>query len=266
MHPFIKEIESIPSSAFRFSICTMVTDKAEYEEMVDSFLKAGFDQASCEYLYIDNSIENKYDAYEGLNRFLSIAAGKYIILCHQDILLNHDNRSKLEQCIEDANQKFPDWALLGNAGGISIKRNASKIVSADGKIHQEEKLPAEVKSLDENFILIKKAANLGLSHDLNGYHLYGTDLCLIAGVIGYKAYVIDFLLTHKSFGNPGKDFYSLKNAFIRKYKGAFGGKFIRTTITKVFIGGSSFKSIIYNSKTVFKLISLYHKILSKPSR
>jgi hypothetical protein len=231
----------------------------EYREMISSCLEAGFGQADCEYLYIDNSAGNKYEAYEGLNKFLSSAKGKYIILCHQDILMNHDKRAKLEQCIEEMENKFPDWALLGNAGGVRIKWIASNIEDDLGKISHEKNLPLEVKSLDENFILIKKDANLGLSHDLRGYHFYGTDLCLIAGILGYKAYVIDFLLTHKSSGNPGKEFYRLKHDFIKKYKRALGGKFIQTTITKVFIGGSFFKSIIYNSRPAFKLAAIYQK-------
>jgi hypothetical protein len=265
MQSFTREIDSLPASDILFSICTLVTNKEEYTEMVDSFLKAGFDQESCEYQYIDNSTRNKYDAFYGLNRFLSMARGKYIILSHQDILLSHDNRSKLEQCIEEVNLKFSDWALLGNAGGISIGRNASKIVSADGKINQEENLPAQVTSLDENFIVVKKEANLGLSHDLKGYHLYGTDLCITAGVLGYKAYVIDFLLTHKSFGKPGKDFYQLKKGLIKKYKKAFSDKFIQTTITRLFISGSSIKAILYNSKPVFKLVAIYQKLCRQSS-
>ena len=53
-------------------------------------------------------------------------------------------------------------------------------------------LPAKVHTLDENFIVVRRAANLSLSHDLDGFHLYGTDLCLIADVLGGNRYVIDF--------------------------------------------------------------------------
>jgi hypothetical protein len=263
MHSFPKEIDSVDPYPLKFSIGTLVNNKAEYEEMVSSFLKAGFGQSDCEYLYIDNSVGNKYEAYGGLNKLLSAARGKYVILCHQDVLLNYDNRLKLEQCIKEMENKYPDWALLGNAGGVRIKWIASKIADVNGKINHEKNLPLEVKSLDENFIVVKKDANIGLSHDLKGYHFYGTDLCLIADVLGYKAYLIDFLLTHKSVGNPDNRFYKLKQDFIKKYKTAFGGKFIQTTITKLFIGGSLFKSLVYNSKPAFKLVSLYYKILGK---
>jgi hypothetical protein len=260
MHSFVHEIDTVKKHSFKFSICTLVTNQEEYNEMVDSFKKAGFDEKFCEYIFIDNSKKNKYDAYKGINRFLSLAQGEYIIICHQDVLLNFDKIEKLEKCIEEMNQKDLNWGLLGNAGGMHYKRNASKIANGAGKIHEEGPLPAQVSSLDENFILVKKEANLSLSHDLSGFHLYGADMCLIARVIGYKAYVIDFLLTHKSYGNADRSFYDLRTLFIKKYKTAFQGIFIQTTITKFFISGSSLKSSVYNTKLVQKLVNLYWKV------
>jgi hypothetical protein len=155
----------------------------------------------------------------------------------------------------------PDWGLLGNAGGIHFKKNASKIANAHGKINEEGPLPALVNSLDENFILVKKEANLSLSRNIKGYHLYGTDMCTIARTIGYKAYVIDFLLTHKSYGNADHSFYDLKLAFLAKYKNAFSGLFIQTTITRFYLSGSCLKSYLYNTKLVLKLVNLYYKFL-----
>jgi hypothetical protein len=239
----------------------MVTKEDEYNEMINSFKNAGFDESFCEYLFIDNSKVNKYDAYKGINRFLSVAGGEYIILCHQDILLNFDRIDKLQKCIEEMNTLDPSWGVLGNAGGIHLKKNASKIANGNGIINEEGPLPHQVQCLDENFILVKKEANLALSSDIKGYHLYGTDICLIARALGFKAYVIDFLLTHKSYGNADRSFYELKTAFLNKYKEAFSGLFIQTTITKFYLTGSSFKSYLYNTKMVLKLVNLYYKIL-----
>ncbi|HEY0896855.1 MAG TPA: hypothetical protein VGE15_09920, partial [Sphingobacteriaceae bacterium] len=81
-YPFIKRITKDESYSFRYSVCTLVTRLSEYYEMVGSFIEAGFSKDQCEYLYIDNSSENTYDAFGGLNRFLQEAKGKYIILCH----------------------------------------------------------------------------------------------------------------------------------------------------------------------------------------
>ena len=50
-----REIAISAPAKFRYSICTLVTRPEEYAEMVESFVGAGFDSASCEYLYINNS-------------------------------------------------------------------------------------------------------------------------------------------------------------------------------------------------------------------
>ena len=61
--------------------------------MLQSFFSQGFDEEICEFIYIDNSTQNTFEAYAGLNRFLREAKGKYIIICHQDILLNEHGRT-----------------------------------------------------------------------------------------------------------------------------------------------------------------------------
>jgi len=253
------EIDSIPISQIKYSICTLVTNKLEYEEMVASFINAGFDPAFCEYLYIDNSNQNKYDAYSGIAKFLQLAKGKYILLCHQDLIANFDRIEKLERCIEEISHLDPQWGILGNAGGATIKKNVYSIAYPDGKLQNDGPFPVKVKSLDENFLLLKKEANIGISRDLKGFHLYGTDLCIIAGILGFNCYVIDFLLTHKSYGNPDRTFFQLKSEIISKYKRAFQGSFIRTTITTLYISGSSLKSKVYNTKLIIKLVKFYHK-------
>src|SRR6185437_1409186 len=154
----------------------------------------------CEYLYIDNSTQNKYDAYAGLNKFLLEAKGKYVILCHQDILLNYDNIDVLEQRIKEIDNLDPNWAILANAGARNIKDIIFKITEDDLVTKQSGKTPARVKSVDENFMLVKRSANLALSANIKGFHLYGADICIIAGVLGYSAYVVEFNLLHKSRG------------------------------------------------------------------
>lgn len=253
------EIDSVTPPSIKYSICTLVRNKMEYDEMVNSFVNAGFDPAFCEYLYIDNCKQNKYDAYSGIAKFLELAKGKYILLCHQDLIANYDKIEKFEKCITEISKLDPYWAILGNAGGATIKKNVYRIAYPDGKIINDTPFPIKVNSLDENFLVIRKDANIGISRDLKGFHLYGTDLCIIAKVLGFNCYVIDFLLTHKSYGNPDQSFFQLKADLISKYKKAFAGHYIRTTITTLFISGSSFKSKIYNTKLIIKLVKFYHK-------
>src|SRR4051812_3634479 len=113
-----KEIDQIKEGAIKYSICTLVNDMSEYAIMVNSFKEAGFRAEFCEFIYIDNSKGNKFDAYSGLNKMLSKVSGKYIILCHQDIELKFDNLTVLEKRIQEVTEKDKDWAVLSNAGGL----------------------------------------------------------------------------------------------------------------------------------------------------
>ena len=183
----------------KYSICTLLTEKDQYADALTSFRDAGFIEPDCEFLYIDNTTTNKYDAYAGVNQFLQKARGDYIILCHQDLVLHADNRNKLDQLIDEVSLLDNNWALLGNAGGIVPGKQAyhlTEYTDEDKHYLRRGKFPARVYSLDENFIIVRKSANLSISHDLEGFHMYGTDLCMIARILGYSAYVIDFHLWH----------------------------------------------------------------------
>jgi hypothetical protein len=248
---------------YRYSICTLVSKPQEYIEMIESFKKAGFKDDFCEYLYINNSQGNKYEAFAGINKFLLEAKGKYIILCHQDILLNQDNLDILEQRINEINNIDSHWAIIGNAGAVSIKNIVYRITEPANGFQQRGQVPAKVQSVDENFILVKRSANLVLSKDLNGFHLYGTDLCIIADILGYTSYVVHFNLLHKSKGNANKEFYKIKKDLIRKYKRAFKGRYIQTCITNFYISDSKFKNFFYTSGFAMFWARQYFKIKTK---
>jgi hypothetical protein len=110
-----------------FSICTLVTNMNEYQEMIDSFVASGFNEMNSEFLFINNSQKNTLDAYEGIRHFLLSSQGCYIIICHQDILLRYDNIEILLQRLKELEEIDPDWAVAGNAGGIGIGQLALKI-------------------------------------------------------------------------------------------------------------------------------------------
>ncbi|HEX3384281.1 MAG TPA: hypothetical protein VHS53_03790 [Mucilaginibacter sp.] len=228
--------------------------------MRNSFRDSGFHEDICEYLYIDNSRENTYDAYDGINRFLRAAKGRYIILCHQDILLGDRTIDELRAKIADIDSKDPRWAILSNAGGINLKYTAMHVIQKSGNVLHEPLLPLKTETVDENFIVVKSEANLALSADLSGFHLYGTDICLVADILGYSSYVIDFLFIHKSDGNADKRFYGLKTEFIKKYRRAFRSRFIGTTITRFCVSGNRFWNAVGNTGVVLFFARQYFKI------
>ena len=245
---------------YLFSVCTLVSNLDEYNEMLGSFIKAGFTEDTCQYLFIDNTATNTFDAYKGINRFLREAAGKYIIICHQDILLDYDKAEDLVKRIEEVEAADPDWAILGNAGGINLKYLSLYVVQSSGPMLFETNFPVKTMTLDENFLVVKNSANLSLSNNLSGFHLYGTDICLIADVLGYNAYVIQFKLLHKSLGNADETFFNLESQFIQKYNKALRPRFFRTPFTRFYVSGSRFKTWLNNSSLIMFFARKYYQL------
>ncbi len=260
---FVKTITSEKEYKFRFSICTLVTNPAEYSEMLASFIAAGFDTGFCEYLCVDNSNTNTLDAFAGINRFLREAKGEYIIFCHQDIILHDHGLEFLDLRILEMNGIDPKWAVLSNAGGINFKYLAAHLTQGSGNQLLETLLPLKAHSVDENFMLVKASAGLSISNNLKGFHLYGTDICILAEILGFTAYVIEFNLTHKSDGNADHHFKKLRLELMQKYRRALRGRFMSTTITRFYISGNRFGFWFFNTSIMLFLVRQYYKFFRR---
>jgi hypothetical protein len=262
---FIKKINK-PVYNYKYSVCTLVTRREEYQEMLNTFIQAGFTTDICEYLIIDNSEVNIMDAYKGINSFLQNATGEYLIICHQDILLTETSTKLiLDQRIEEMTDLDPAWGVLGNAGCIDrlYKYQVIKIAYPDGFVDYKGTMPQPVCSVDENFIVVKNKANLSLSNDIGGYHLYGLDLCIVAKLLGYSAYVIDFLLIHKSKGNVDQSFHDIRDRIKMKYTEFMKGRYINTTITRFYLSGSKVKNTLFDTWLFWRVLKTVEKIKYK---
>lgn len=251
------DVNDLPSYQLKYSICTLVTDLVEYEEMKNSFLQNGFND--CEFLIADNSKGNQFNAYQAIRKFYTTAQGQYLIICHQDIIIK-SKVSQLEQCLTVLNNKHPLWAIAGNAGGKHIKGVVKNLINHDNSISTYTPLPVRVYSVDENFIVVDKQKFSSISNDMTGFHFYGTDMCLLADIQGYESYVIDFMLHHKSSGNFNADFFEQKNKFQTKYTRALRGRFIESTCARLFLSGNKLKNYFYNSTFVFFCVKTFYKL------
>lgn len=213
----------------RFSFGTLVTDHSQYAAMRKSFEARGFCEDDCEYLIIDNSAGNVADAYSGVRELLNRARGDYVVICHQDIVAI-DDRARLEACLAELDARDETWAVAGNAGG-TIDRLYIRISDRSGPDQNAGPFPAKVMSLDENFFVVRRDARLSLSNDLSGFHLYGTDICLHAEILGLSAYVISYHVRHDGTGAMGADFDTCKSAFQARWSEAFRERRLRTTCT-----------------------------------
>lgn len=222
-----------------FTIATLVNDMAQYGAMRQSLSSGGFGYRDCEYLYIDNTGADQISAYRGLDAMLSAARGRYVILCHQDIRLLADTRATLEQRLAGLDTLDPDWALAGNAGGVAPGVLALRITDPHGDDQHVGRLPSRVTTLDENFIVVRRAARIGFSRDIDGFHFYGADICLHASIAGYNAYVVDFHLRHLSAGKKSAAFDTCLDAFRAKWEAALAPRWVQTTCALLRVDGGS---------------------------
>jgi hypothetical protein len=220
-----------------YTIGTLVTDWTLYDKMKLSMRERGFGD-DCEFLSIDNSVTNQHDAYSGLNCILSEARGRRIILCHQDVELVDDGREQLDQCLSRLEEIDPAWAVAGNAGCDGFHTIYLCVSGAEGT-YRSPSLPRRVSSLDENFLVIRSEARLSFSRDLAGFHMYGADICMMADILGWTAYVISFHLAHYGEGRMGEAFSDCEVAFVAKWRRALRHRQMQTTVVHLLLVGEN---------------------------
>lgn len=248
--------KSINQTRFKFSICSLVTDFELYDCLFQSFQNNGFSE-NCEFLYIDNSKENNFDAYSGIRHFINCANGEYIIICHQDIELIEQNYNDLVNIIENLNNIAPNWGIAGNAGYDEKRNLAIRISDRFGYNQYFGPLPRKVTTLDENFLIIPNNAKLMPSIDLKGFHLYGTDLCIQAHIKGQSAWVIDFHLFHRCGKlRIDQSYFQCLKQLEDKYNKTFSTRWLITTCSHVFLSSSKFELFLMRLKRLPKKIRL----------
>jgi hypothetical protein len=210
-----------------FHICTISNDPAQYAAMRKSFLAAGFDEERCEYTLLDNSKENRYEPYSAFNQVKATSRAKYLIFCHQDVFADRGyGYTELVNALEELSKIDPQWAVAGNSGVNPRYQFATRITDHLNSIYWTGTLPENVCTIDENFMVINNALDVSWSPELSGFHFYGPDICLNAAKRGYKAYVIDFHLTHLGLGVLSPDFWAIKVEFQRHWEKQFHFAFL----------------------------------------
>lgn len=226
-----------------YSFGTLVTDPAQYADMRASLATGGFAAPDCEYFVIDNTGAGQMSAYRGLNAVLAAARGSYVVLLHQDVRLLKDGRATLDRRLAELDALDPDWAIAGNAGGVAPGTLAMRITDPHGRDRHLGPLPARVVALDENFIVVRRAANVGFSADLDGFHFYGADICLAAATLGRSAWVIDFHLEHLSPGRKNATFDVAQAGFRAKWSRALAPRWLQTTCALLHLSGDPLGSL-----------------------
>ena len=204
----------------QFSICCLVTRWKDYSEVRSAFSDCGFRDDDCEYLVCDNSASNRFSAFSAVRAFLRDAAGKYVLIIHQDAFPT-EHYDKLRARISEVEHADPCWGVIGNAGKsrenprlgfLSLETHAGKY---------ELGTPfARVDTIDENVMLIRNGTGITVSADLDGFHFYAFDLCSVAARLGFRSYVVEFQWKHLSAGSIDEGFLGARKiveAKMREY-------------------------------------------------
>jgi hypothetical protein len=236
-----------------YSIGTLVTKPQQYVEMRRSFEARGFTSDDCEYLQIDNTAPPQTGAYAGLNRLLNAAKAARVILCHQDVLLIGDGRKELDDRLGELDRIDPAWAIAANAGGAFTRRVFRRITDKHGPDQRVGTFPHRVMSVDENFMVVRRDARIGFSHDLDGFHLYGADICLNADVAGHTAYVIDFHLNHLGAAVMGAAYDNVETAFRAKWQRALRDRPLQAPCSYMLLSGQRWPRMLTKAREIGRL-------------
>ncbi|MFT3781272.1 MAG: hypothetical protein QM790_04590 [Nibricoccus sp.] len=212
-----------------FRICTLSNDIVQYAEMRESFRVAGFDDARCEFVLLDNSAGNRYEPYSAFNEIKANAAEPYVIFCHQDVRLNQGHGfDRLVKVLDELYARDPKWAVAGNAGTNRKLQHVVRITDPWPSANWQGPLPQPVVTLDENFLVVRTDAPVAWSSALSGFHFYGSDICLHALAQKLGVYVIDFHLEHLSTGVLSDAFRDVQRRFAACWENCFHLAFVLT--------------------------------------
>jgi hypothetical protein len=198
------------------SVVSCVNDFEKY----DSYVKASFREeeksGTVELIAIDNT-SNELSAPAALNQGLGNSAAEIIVFCHQDVIFPQGWIERLFEQISIVERTHKNWGVLGTFGVAKNGMFAGHIIDPSGHFHCLP-LPAEVQSLDEHCLIIRRDSGLCFDEELGGFHFYGADICLEAMVNGLSNFAIDACVEHLSSGKADSDFLEATDKLYQKWK------------------------------------------------
>lgn len=122
-----------------------------------------------------------------------------IVFCHQDMFFPAPWITQLASILDCLQIRDPNWGVLGCCGITFDGRLRGYVYSSGVGIIGEPAEPAEVQTLDEIVLILRKSSGLRFDERLPHFHLYGTDICLRAATRGMKNYAISALCIHNTY-------------------------------------------------------------------
>lgn len=138
-------------------------------------------------------------AARAYNDALDRCGTELIVFCHQDITLPERWFTDLERALSVLATENPNWGVLGCYGETLNDHGRGYIYSSGrGITGKPFDKPAEVQTLDEIVLILRKSSGLRFDDKLPHFHLYGTDICMRAAQRGMKSYAISAFCVHNT--------------------------------------------------------------------
>lgn len=152
--------------------------------------------------------ENFESAALAYNDAIDKSVNDLIVFCHQDVFFPEAWISQLQHAVEYLEAHDPGWGVLGCSGVTREGEFRGHVFSQGVGIIGEPSEPAEIQTLDEIVLILKKSSGLRFDEKLPHFHLYGTDICLRAAERGMGTYAISAFCIHNTYQN-----FNLPNEF-----------------------------------------------------
>lgn len=142
---------------------------------------------------------NPSSATRGLNAAMERLRPRVdlIVLVHQDVFLPEGWVQRLLMEIE----RLPeDWGVIGSFGFSEGRGTCGRVWSTGQgrELGRKLKSPQPAISLDELLLVVRAESGLRFDENLDGFHLYATDLVLMAALQKLPSFVVDLPVVHNS--------------------------------------------------------------------
>ena len=192
-----------------FSVVCVYNDEESFNNCLLKSLRE--QSAKFELIKIDNRQRTFNSASKGLNYGGEKAKGRYILFIHQDVVFY--SKFWLED-VEKMLENIPSLGIAGCSGKMENGERRGFIKDRRQLWSEPFSEPEEVQTLDEAVLIIPKVVfdRLKFDEELEGWHAYGVDYCLMVKEKGLKAYAIPAFIYHYS---PGLNYSGLLEAHKR---------------------------------------------------
>ena len=184
-----------------------------------------------------------------------------IVFCHQDMYFPEHWIEQLQATVQRLEEQGAPWGVLGCSGVTRDRRYLGLVYSVGIGIIGTSSEPAEVQTLDEIVLVIRKSSGLRFDQNLPHFHLYGADICLRASAKSLKSYAISALCVHNTLQGSilPDEFYECCSYMKRTWKKELP---IQTTCIRI----TKFNLPIYRRRLREAYERLSHRTPALPAR